>query len=88
MGKNDRCCVGSCDNDKRYPDKLVKRNHVEKLRWHRFAEDLGKQKQWVVLIGKGRADFHPGPWKYASFNNFVDGQPTTQNPLPVLYLSA
>ena len=88
MGKNDRCCVGSCDNDKRYPDKLVKRNHVEKLRWHRFTEDPGKRKQWITLISKGRVDFNPGPWTYVCSNHFVDGQPTTQNPLPVLFLSA
>ena len=24
MGKNDRCCVGPCDNDKRYPEKIKK----------------------------------------------------------------
>eukprot|EP00795_Rhopilema_esculentum_P017082 gene17082-8599_t len=74
MGKNDRCCVGSCDNDTRYPDKLVKRNHVEKLRWHRFTEDPGKWKQWISLISKGRADFNPGPWTYVCSNHFVDGR--------------
>ena len=44
MGKNDRCCVGSCNNDKRYPDKIVKRSHVEILRLHRFTEDPAKRK--------------------------------------------
>ena len=88
MGKNDRCCAGSCNNDKRYPDKIVKRSHVEKLRLHRFTEDPAKRKQWISLISKGRAEFNPGPWTYVCSNHFVDGQHTTQNPLPVLYLTA
>eukprot|EP00795_Rhopilema_esculentum_P017081 gene17081-8598_t len=81
MGKNDRCCVGSCDNDTRYPDKLVKRNHVEKLRWHRFTEDPGKWKQWISLISKGRADFNPGPWTYVCSNHFVDDLATERKPV-------
>ena len=66
----------------------MKRSHVEKLRFHRFTEDLAKRKQWISLIRKGRAEFNPGPWTYVCSNHFVDGQPTTQNPLPVLYLTA
>ena len=80
--------MGSCDNDKRYPDKLVRRNHAEKLRWHRFTENPEKRKQWISLISKGRVEFNPGPWTYVCSNHFVDGKPTTINPLPVLYLTA
>ena len=70
MGKNNRCCVGSCDNDKRYPDKIVNKGYVEKLRWDRFTEDPGKQKQWASLISKGGTDFNPGSWTYAC-SNFI-----------------
>ena len=37
MGNHDRCCVGPCDNDKRYPEDVIKRNKVKgKLKWHKF----------------------------------------------------
>ena len=35
-----RCGVGSCNNDNRYPEKIVKRGHVEgELRWHYFPKN-------------------------------------------------
>ena len=36
-----RCCVGGCDNDSRYPEKVLKRGHVPgDLTWHYFPKDL------------------------------------------------
>lgn len=45
MGKHDRCCVGICNKDQRYPHLFVKRGHVEgNLIWHRFPRDPKKLK--------------------------------------------
>ena len=87
MGKKDRCCVGSCDNDKRYTNKVIKRSHVKELKWHRFTQDPIKRKEWIKLIGVGRKDFEPGLWTYVCSNQFEDGMPTLQNPNPTLYLN-
>ena len=57
MGKHDRCSVGGCSNDKRYPDKYVKRGHVEKLIFHRFPVDPVKKEKWVIAVQKGRKHF-------------------------------
>ena len=86
MGKNDRCCVGSCNNDKRYPNSLQKRSHVDVLRWCRFTSDPVKCEQWTKLIGSGRVNFEPRKWVYVCSNHFVDVEPTSANPNPTLYL--
>ena len=39
MGENSRCCVGYCNNVKRYPELSEKRSHVEVLNWHKFTTD-------------------------------------------------
>ena len=33
-----RCCMGPCNNDSRYPEKLVKRGTVENIKWHKFPQ--------------------------------------------------
>ena len=48
-----RCCVCGCSNDNKWPEKIIKRGHVEgELRWHCM-----KRKIWEVNIGKGRLNF-------------------------------
>ena len=32
MGK--RCCVFACDNDARYPEKVIKRGFANEMAWH------------------------------------------------------
>ena len=86
MGKNDRCCVGSCNNDKRYPNSLQKRSHVDVLHWHRFTSDPVKHEQWIKLIGSDRVKFEPRKWVYVCCDHFVDGETTLANPNPTLYL--
>jgi len=35
-----RSCVGGCNNDSRYPEKILKRGHVTgDLTWHYFSRD-------------------------------------------------
>ena len=39
MPNNDQCAVGYCDNDKRYPDYILKTSHVEELTFHKWPTD-------------------------------------------------
>ena len=74
MGKHDRYCIGSCSNDKRYPDLVVRRGHVAVLKWHRFTAVPTKRLQWIKLVSHGRKNFTPGKWTYICSNHFIDGQ--------------
>ena len=49
MVRADRSCVGLCDNDKRYPEKLVKQDLVENLKWHRFPTNNEEKKKFGLL---------------------------------------
>ena len=94
---HDRCCVGTCDNDRRYPDKLIDRRYPDKLivssnvtsvMWHKFPKEDIKRKRWVKLISKGRADFEPVNCSRVCSVHFPDGKPTTSlNPDPTLFLT-
>ena len=57
MVRKDRCCVGICNNDRSYPDKLEIKSHVQILKWHRFPKDKAKRKWWQTLVNKGRGNF-------------------------------
>lgn len=92
MGGGDRCCVGSCNNDRRYPDRQVLHGHVDKLHFHVLPNGKTKtniRKQWIDQIQKGRKDFNPGPeskdLKVCSIH-FKDGEPTSANQYPTLFL--
>ena len=64
MGKNDKCCVGGCNNDKRYPERNKKKGHVSILKWHRFTTDDTNRPLWIAAISHGRDFFQPGDWTY------------------------
>ena len=49
MGKNDRCCVGPCNN-KCYPDKIKKRSHVVAMKWHHFSKNEEIKQEWIAVI--------------------------------------
>ncbi|XP_066920205.1 uncharacterized protein [Clytia hemisphaerica] len=87
MGKNDHCCVSGCKNDKRYINNTVKRSHVARLKWHRFTSHQDIRKEWTRQVRRGRPDFSPGQWTFVCSNHFPDGEPTTQNPFPKLFMT-
>ena len=87
MGKHDRCCVGGCNNDKRYPGKYVVRSHVSDLKFHRFTKIEEKRVIWINTINKGLDNFNPGNETFVCSNHFVDGKPTSQNPHPTIFLT-
>ena len=73
MVRADRCCVGTCDNDKRYFDKLKVKDHVKDLKWHRFPTvNLERKKTWTALVNKGRVNFTPTNGSRICSNHFPD----------------
>ena len=87
MGKHDRCCIGGCNNDKRYPNKFVIRSHVTDLKFHITPSDTVKRQIWEKQIGKGREGFNIGASMHVCSNHFQDAKPTSANPYPTLFLT-
>ena len=52
MPKHARCCVGFCDNDKRFPNLLVVRSHVKELKSHRWPKDPNLAELWRKQVAK------------------------------------
>ena len=54
MGKNSRCVIGVCNNDKRYPQHYVKHSNVKgDIIMHALPKDETVRKTWVQQILKG-----------------------------------
>ena len=88
MVRSDRYCVGPCDNDKRYPDKLVVKENVSNLKWHRFpTADEQKKQVWTALVNKGRVGFVPSEGSRICLNHFPDGKHTNRHPNPTLWMT-
>ena len=82
-----RCCVGGCDNDSRYPEKIVKRGHVEgELRWHHILKDPKKREEWTEQISKGLKNFVASDNRVVCSNHFQYGKPKFASSKPTLYL--
>ena len=77
MPKHTRCCVGFCDNEKRFPNLLV-------VRSHRWPKDPNLAELWRKQVAKGRSDnFNPEPGSEGTFvcsNHFPEGTRTRHNP--------
>lgn len=87
MGKHNRCCVGGCNNDRRYSDRYVIRSHVKDLQLHKVSSDVEKKQIWEKQISMGRENFNIGNSMRICSNHFTDAQPTHANPNPTLYLT-
>ena len=87
MVRSDRCCVGTCDNDTRYPEKQIIKYHVTKLMFHRFPCNEQKRKTWISLVGKGRDSYVPTDGSRICSNHFPEGRPTIKHPNPTLWLT-
>lgn len=82
-----RCCVGGCNNDNRWPEKMIKRGHVkDDLKFHYITKDPVKRKIWETNIGKGRTDFKATDNQTVCSNHFEYGKPTFLSPNPTLFL--
>lgn len=89
MGKHNRCCVGPCDNDKRYPEKYIIHSNVtsRKIVFHKFPTNEQNRKLWTSQVLRGRKDWVPGNYTYVCSNHFINGKPTSNNPVPTLFMS-
>ena len=86
---HDRCVVGVCNNDKRYPERLEVHSNVTSgnISFHKLPAHLERRRAWIHAVEKGRKDFVvPKHFKVCS-NHFVDGKPTPNNPDPTLFLT-
>ena len=93
MGKHTRCVIGVCDNDKRYPNKMIKHSNVigDTIVFHKLPKDPKIRADWVNQIVKGREDLSSEkdlPKEcYVCSIHFIDGKPTKENPTPTLFLT-
>ena len=88
MGFGDKCCVGGCDNDRRYPEKWVIQSHVGRFSFHKPKNQMIEA--WLRQVQKGRKDFAIGKSRESVVicsNHFHDGKPTKVYPLPTLFLT-
>lgn len=82
-----RCCIGGCDNDNRWPQKIIKRGHVQgEMKFHHMTKDPAKRKIWEANISKGRLGFKATNNHMVCSNHFEHGKPTFQSPNPTLFL--
>ena len=83
MPANARCAIGCCDNDKRYPDLIVKRSHVDDLLFHKWPRKPDLAAIWRRQVRKTRRDdFNPKPGAQGTFvcsNHFPLGKRTPSN---------
>ena len=82
MGGGDRCGVAGCKNDRRQLRKVMKRSHVQTLKWFGVANNEAKRRQWQKQLQKGRqtkdaeTKWTMGSNVVVCSNHFVDGKPT------------
>ena len=84
---NYRCCVGGCNNDSRYLDKIVKRSHVKELKFHHFPKDESKRQLWKEQVDKGLDEFIVSDNKVVCSNHFEYGKPTYASPVPTMFMN-
>ncbi|XP_065055398.1 uncharacterized protein LOC135683924 [Rhopilema esculentum] len=87
MGKSDHCAVWGCDNDRRYPDKYVIKEHIsafdgcKHIRFWSCKEKFFRT--WSKLINR---DLKVGKSTKVCSNHFQYGKPTDSCPHPTLFL--
>ena len=86
---NDKCVIGCCDNNKRYPDRMFLHSNVAsgKLVFYEIPVNEVGQKAWIYAVSKGIEAFDPPKNFKVCSNHFIDGKPTQYNPDPTLFLT-
>ena len=89
MGKKDRCAVFGCNNDRRFPDKYVVKDHTsffggkpEVRFWS--CKDPRQFSTWTKLLSRKRFKVNKNT-KVCS-NHFQFGKPVDSHPHPTLFL--
>ncbi|CAC5387141.1 unnamed protein product [Mytilus coruscus] len=87
MGKGDRCSIGICNYDRRYPDKIVIRSHVTNFQFHGLPKDEKLCQIWHSQIHQGRKDYTENKnAKYESLSYaLLEGTKQTLQEAPMRY---
>ena len=80
MGGGDHCSVGGCNNNRRYPEKNVKRSRVDVLQFHSIPASEAMSHKW-------EEGFKMGKNMKVCSNHFQDAKPTFANSYPTLFLN-
>ena len=84
MGGGDRCSVGVCNNDRRYPEKILVRSHVSNFQFHGLPKD---KKLRQIKIRQGRQNYNESTYVKICSNHFEDGERTFRCSVPTLVLT-
>ena len=59
MPPYDRCINECCNNDKRYPERMIVHSNAKdgKLIFHKLPVNEERKKFWIHAVSKGREDF-------------------------------
>jgi hypothetical protein len=76
MGGGDRCNIGVCNNDRRYPEKILVRSHVSNFQFHGLPKDQKLRKIWHDKIRQGRQNYIESACIKICSNHFEDGERT------------
>ncbi|XP_065678127.1 uncharacterized protein LOC136093128 [Hydra vulgaris] len=92
MGEGDHCVVQNCNNDRRYPNKYVIKDHINsfngslQLKFWR-CKDAKMLPKWNSKIGLFRSHFRVSLNLPVCSNHFKMGRPTNIYPYPTEYLN-
>ena len=97
MGKSDHCAVWGCDNDRRYPEKYVVKEHIAKFDgslsmrfWSSKPQHFNTWSKMInrEVVGEGSKKrlFRVTKYTKVCSNHFVFGRPTDDYPHPMLFL--
>ena len=73
MPPHDRCIVEYCNNDKRYPGRMIVQSNVKhgKLVFHKLPLNNERKKAWINAVSKGREDFELAPLQSAALQKVL-----------------
>ena len=97
IGKSDHCAIWGCDNDRRYPEKYVVKDHIAEFDsslsmrfWSCKPQHYSTLSRMInrEVVGKGsrKALFQVGKYTNVCSNHFAFGRSTDSSPHPTLYL--
>ena len=85
MGGGDRCCIGVCNNDRRYPENIFVRLHVSNFQFHGLPKDKKLRQIWHDKIRQGRQNYIESAYVKICSNHFEDGECTFRCSVPTLF---
>jgi hypothetical protein len=85
MGGGDRCSICVCNNDRRYPEKILVRSHVSNFQFHGLPKDQKLRQIWDDKIRQGRQNYIERAYIKICSNHFEDGERTFRCSVPTFF---